>query len=83
MLTVISYAGALRRGGRANGHAVATRMLMVRPLARLLYGLMYQKHVLSLHAFVPMAAQMGSHWVRTKVTPSVKLHESSAFLLAI
>lgn len=42
--------------------------------ARLLYGLMYQKHVLSLHGFICMAAQSLAHWIRAKVTPSVRLH---------
>ncbi|MFD2274013.1 NAD(P)/FAD-dependent oxidoreductase [Undibacterium arcticum] len=43
-------------------------------IARLLYQLLYQKHVLSLHGFSRMAVQMLAHWIRTKVTPPVKLH---------
>lgn len=42
--------------------------------ARLLYSLMYQKHIMSLHGFVRMAAQSLAHWIRAKVTPPVKLH---------
>ncbi|MGE5651728.1 MAG: NAD(P)/FAD-dependent oxidoreductase [Bacillota bacterium] len=42
--------------------------------ARLLYRLMYHKHVMSLHGFMRMAAETLSHWIRTKVTPPVKLH---------
>lgn len=42
--------------------------------ARVLYRLMYQKHVMSLHGFIRMAAETLSHWIRTKVTPPVKLH---------
>lgn len=42
--------------------------------ARMLYRLMYHKHVMSLHGFIRMAAETLSHWIRTKVTPPVKLH---------
>ncbi|HEY8609157.1 MAG TPA: FAD-dependent oxidoreductase [Noviherbaspirillum sp.] len=42
--------------------------------ARLLYRLMYQKHVMALHGFARMAAQTLAHWIRTKVTPPVRLH---------
>jgi len=42
--------------------------------ARVLYRLMYQKHVLALHGFARMAAQTVSHWIRNKVMPPVKLH---------
>jgi NADH dehydrogenase len=42
--------------------------------ARVLYGLMYQKHVMALHGFLRMAAQSLAHWLRGKVTPPVKLH---------
>lgn len=42
--------------------------------ARVLYGLMYQRHVMSLHGFIRMAAQSLAHWIRGKVTPPVKLH---------
>jgi len=42
--------------------------------ARLLYGLMYQRHVMSLHGFVRMAAHTLAHWIRAKLTPPVKLH---------
>lgn len=42
--------------------------------ARLLYGLMYQKHIMSLHGFVRMAAQSLAHWIRGKFVPPVKLH---------
>lgn len=49
-------------------------LLVVGPVARVLYGLMYKKHVLSLHGFVHMIAQTLAHWIRAKVTPPVKLH---------
>ena len=43
-------------------------------MARVLYSLMYQKHIVSLHGFMKAAAQAFAHWIRTKVTPPVKLH---------
>ncbi|MEC4718615.1 NAD(P)/FAD-dependent oxidoreductase [Noviherbaspirillum sp. CPCC 100848] len=49
-------------------------MLLGGVAARVLYGLMYQKHVMALHGFLRMAAQSLAHWLRGKVTPSVKLH---------
>ncbi|WP_151636967.1 NAD(P)/FAD-dependent oxidoreductase [Noviherbaspirillum aerium] len=49
-------------------------MLLGGVAARVLYGLMYQKHVMALHGFLRMAAQSLAHWLRDKVTPPVKLH---------
>jgi len=49
-------------------------MLVGGMAARVLYGLMYQRHILSLHGFLRMAAQSLAHWIRSKVTPPVKLH---------
>lgn len=43
-------------------------------MARVLYRLMYQKHVLALHGFARMATHTLAHWIRTKVTPPVRLH---------
>ncbi|WP_334188433.1 NAD(P)/FAD-dependent oxidoreductase [Noviherbaspirillum sp.] len=43
-------------------------------LARVLYRLMYRKHVLVLHGFVSMVAQTLSHWLRGRLAPPVKLH---------
>ena len=56
------------------GGANKREMLVGGAAARLLYGLMYQKHVMSLHGFVRMAAQSVAHWLRGKITPPVKLH---------
>lgn len=50
------------------------QMLVGGATARWLYGMMYQKHVMSLHGFIRMAVQSLAHWIRTKVTPPVKLH---------
>lgn len=43
-------------------------------VARVLYRLMYRKHVLALHGFVVMAWQTVGDWVRGKIAPPVKLH---------
>jgi NADH dehydrogenase len=43
-------------------------------MARVLYKLMYQKHIVALHGFMKAATQTLAHWIRTKVTPPVKLH---------
>jgi NADH dehydrogenase len=42
--------------------------------ARLIYGLMYRKHLLTLHGFVRMAAQTVADWIRARISPAVKLH---------
>lgn len=57
-----------------DGGAKGREMLVGGRAARLLYGLMYQKHVLSLHGFVRMAAQTVALWIRAKLMPPVKLH---------
>ncbi|HJW54598.1 MAG TPA: NAD(P)/FAD-dependent oxidoreductase [Burkholderiaceae bacterium] len=56
------------------GSTTGREVLVGGLMARWLYQLMYQKHVMSLHGFMRMAAETLSHWIRTKVTPSVKLH---------
>lgn len=56
------------------GREKGGEMLVGGLTARLLYGLMYQKHVLSLQGFVRMAAQTVALWIRAKLTPPVKLH---------
>ncbi|GIZ51440.1 NAD(P)/FAD-dependent oxidoreductase [Noviherbaspirillum aridicola] len=43
-------------------------------MARVLYRLMYRKHVLALHGFARMAVQTLAHWIGDKVTPPVRLH---------
>jgi NADH dehydrogenase len=42
--------------------------------ANLLYGLMYQKHLMALHGFVRAAAVTLADWLRKRISPSVKLH---------
>ncbi|NRR33245.1 NAD(P)/FAD-dependent oxidoreductase [Oxalobacteraceae bacterium] len=42
--------------------------------ARLLYGMMYQKHMLALHGMARMAVHTLVDWLRAKVLPPVKLH---------
>ncbi|OWW22570.1 NAD(P)/FAD-dependent oxidoreductase [Noviherbaspirillum denitrificans] len=56
------------------GGANKREMLVGGLAARLLYRLMYQKHVMALHGFMRMAAQSVAHWIRGKITPPVKLH---------
>ena len=53
-----------------NGH----QLQLEGAAARLLYGLMYQKHVLSVQGFVRMAGQSLANWIRAKFAPPVKLH---------
>ncbi len=60
--------------GSLMGRASGREMLVGGMTARLLYALMYRKHVMSLHGFVRMAAQALAHWLRAKVMPPVKLH---------
>ena len=43
-------------------------------LARVLYGLMYQKHVVALQGVGHMMAQTVAIWLRKKLSPAVKLH---------
>lgn len=43
-------------------------------VARLLYGLMYQKHMLALHGLARMALQALADWLRARLLPPVKLH---------
>jgi len=43
-------------------------------LARVLYALMYRKHLMALHGVVRMSAQTLADWIRDRLAPSVKLH---------
>ncbi|RJF99188.1 NAD(P)/FAD-dependent oxidoreductase [Noviherbaspirillum saxi] len=60
--------------GSLLGSSSGREMLVGGVTARLLYSLMYQKHVMALHGFIRMAAQTVVHWLRGKVSPPVKLH---------
>lgn len=60
--------------GMLIGGAWGSGLFVDGALARVLYRLMYRKHVLALHGFVAMAWQTVGHWVRGKVAPPVKLH---------
>ncbi|MES2898841.1 MAG: NAD(P)/FAD-dependent oxidoreductase [Pseudomonadota bacterium] len=42
--------------------------------ARMLYALMYRKHLMALHGFVRMAARTVADWILEKISPSVRLH---------
>ncbi|HYD94095.1 MAG TPA: NAD(P)/FAD-dependent oxidoreductase [Noviherbaspirillum sp.] len=60
--------------GVLSGGMRKREMLVGGAAARLLYGLMYRRHIMSLQGFLRMAAQTLAHWIRSKVTPPVKLH---------
>jgi NADH dehydrogenase len=66
--------GPFKAIGSLIGSASGREMLVGGVAARLLYGLMYQKHVMSLHGFIRMATQSAAHWLRARVMPPVKLH---------
>lgn len=42
--------------------------------ARVLYALMYQKHMLALHGMLRMSLQSVSDWLRARLSPPVRLH---------
>lgn len=66
--------GPLAAVGMLKG-AIGTRKMAVGgALARLLYALMYRKHLMALHGFVRMAAQTVADWIVQKLSPAVKLH---------
>ncbi len=60
--------------GMLIGGALGSGLFVDGALARVLYRLMYRKHVLALHGFVVMAWQTVGHWIRGKSGPPVKLH---------
>jgi len=60
--------------GVLNG-AMAGRGIPVAGMtARLLYALMYQKHMLSLHGMLRATLQSLSDWLRARLAPPVRLH---------
>ena len=66
--------GPLAAVGALSG-AVSGRTIHVGgAAARVLYGLMYQKHMLALHGVVRMAVQTVVDWLRARILPPVKLH---------
>lgn len=56
------------------GGSVGRQMPVSGATANLLYGMMYQKHLMALHGVVRAAAVMLVDWLRKRITPSVKLH---------
>ncbi|GAB2845044.1 NAD(P)/FAD-dependent oxidoreductase [Pseudoduganella ginsengisoli] len=56
------------------GGSVARQLPVSGATANLLYGMMYQKHLMALHGVVRAAAVMLVDWLRKRITPSVKLH---------
>jgi NADH dehydrogenase len=66
--------GPLAAVGVLTGQATGREWLLSGVMARVLYRLMYQKHMLALRGFVRMAAQTAAEWIRAKIQPPVKLH---------
>jgi len=66
--------GPLAAVGMLRGAVGERKMQVGGALARLLYALMYRKHLMALHGFVRMAAQTVADWIQEKLSPSVKLH---------
>ena len=56
------------------GGGIGRQMPVSGATANLLYGMMYQKHLMALHGVVRAAAVMLVDWLRKRITPSVKLH---------
>ncbi|SFU83285.1 NAD(P)/FAD-dependent oxidoreductase [Pseudoduganella namucuonensis] len=56
------------------GGSIGRQLPVSGTMAQVLYGLMYQKHLMALHGFVRAAAVTLSDWLRKRLTPSVKLH---------
>lgn len=55
--------------------ALSNRSIPVAGLtARMLYALMYQKHMLALHGMLRMSLQSVSDWLRARLSPPVRLH---------
>ncbi|CAN7268705.1 NAD(P)/FAD-dependent oxidoreductase [Pseudoduganella sp. LjRoot289] len=56
------------------GGSVGRQLPVSGALANVLYGLMYQKHLMALHGFVRAAAVIVADWLRKRISPSIKLH---------
>ncbi|KQV87145.1 hypothetical protein ASD15_28290 [Massilia sp. Root351] len=56
------------------GGSYGSKLPVSGAFANLLYGLMYQKHLMALHGFVRAAAVTLADWLRKRISPSVKLH---------
>ena len=66
--------GPVAAVGVLMGGAVGRQLPVSGALANVLYGLMYQKHLMALHGFVRAAAVIVADWLRKRISPSVKLH---------
>lgn len=66
--------GPLAAVGAVSGALGARKLQVTGAVARLLYALMYRKHLMALHGFVRMAARTVADWIVDKISPSVKLH---------
>lgn len=66
--------GPLAAVGVLSGAVTGRRIQVSGATARLLYRLMYQKHLLALHGMARMAVHTLVDWLRAKLVPPVKLY---------
>ncbi|MBA5689542.1 NAD(P)/FAD-dependent oxidoreductase [Rugamonas apoptosis] len=66
--------GPLAAVGVLSGAVSGRRIQVSGATARLLYRLLYQKHLLALHGISRMAVHTLVDWLRAKLVPPVKLH---------
>ncbi|KQW93451.1 hypothetical protein ASC94_12500 [Massilia sp. Root418] len=66
--------GPVAAVGVLMGGSYGSKLAVNGTFAHLLYGLMYQKHLMALHGFVRAAAVTLADWLRKRISPSVKLH---------
>ena len=66
--------GPVAAVGVLMGGSYGSKLAVNGAFANLLYGLMYQKHLMALHGFVRAAAVTLADWLRKRISPSVKLH---------
>lgn len=66
--------GPLAAVGVLSGAVSGRRIQVSGATARLLYRLLYQKHLLALHGMSRMAVHTLVDWLRAKLVPPVKLH---------
>ena len=66
--------GPLSAVGVLTGYVGKRKLQVGGVVARVLYALMYRKHLMALHGFARMAAQTLADWIRDRLAPSVKLH---------
>ena len=66
--------GPMSAVGALFGGLAGKGMFVEGLLARVMYSSLYRKHILALHGLRRMAFDTLMHWVRARISPSVKLH---------